>query len=429
MPPLLIAATALLAILQFLIPRKWAFTPILIACFHLGDLEIIPNLTPVRIMILCGLIRAGISGTLVFKPTCTLDKAFYVFSTIALLVSAAPRLDIPSPISQNLGLILNVHGTYLYGRSLLVGDKLIERYTIAMILLLLPLAALLTFEQRTRQNIYYHLGARADSSMVRGDRNRALGPFQHAILSGTVGAAALPFALILWRRKKIHGIVGIGASLAIVVSSASSGPMAAAIVTAAALMVWPARRWLSMIQRIGLVMVFVLHLISTRGIWYLMARMDLAGGSTGYHRAKLIDSAINDFGDWWLFGTDYTRNWMFSGVSWSSRHTDITNYYLQFGVTGGMGLLLAFVAILYYGFKTYGIRLRATNFENSTENFGLWCLGCSLVAHATSFLSVAYFDQSYANLFMLIALGPAIINFQSSSAISDSDAGKREQSV
>ena len=89
-------------------------------------------------------------------------------------------------------------------------------------------------------------------------------------------------------------------------------------------------------------------------VWYLMARIDLVGGSTGWHRAYLIDQALMHLSEWWIAGTDYTRDWMPYGVSWSPDHSDITNHYILLGVTGGIALIAAHVAVLTLAFKGVG---------------------------------------------------------------------------
>ncbi len=405
----LTVAVILLIVAQLSLPKRYAFVPMLIACMHLGDREILPELTPVRFMIIVGLFRAMTMKTLIIKPKNTLDKAFYVFSGIALLVSLAPRQDVPSPLMANLGLILNIHGSYLYGRSLLFGNDIIERFSKCMVIIMIPLAIGLAIEKNAGRNVYYPLGSASPTAGMRNGKIRAVGPFQHPILAGTCGAVGIPFGIFLIRRKKkLLGAIGIASSLCATFASASSGPIAAAMATGACAGIWIFRRRITQIQRTVLIAAIAAHIASSRGIWYLMASMDFVGGSTGYHRARLIDSAIVDFGNWWLCGTDYTRHWMFSGVSWSDRHTDITNYYLQFGVIGGVPLMTSFIAIILIAYKFYGKRIRQTSFENSSTNFGIWCVGSSLIAHTVSFLSVGYFDQSYANVFILIALGPAL---------------------
>ena len=80
--------------------------------------------------------------------------------------------------------------------------------------------------------------------------------------------------------------------------------------------------------------------------YYLLARIDLTGSSTSWHRAALIDMALGHLSEWWAFGTDHTRHWMPYGVPWSDNHSDITNYYISMGVNGGLPLMLLFIAIL-----------------------------------------------------------------------------------
>ena len=60
----------------------------------------------------------------------------------------------------------------------------------------------------------------------------------------------------------------------------------------------------------------------------LMARVDVFGGSTGWHRAWLIDTAVKHFSEWWLLGI---KN---SGV-WDPLLADVTNQYLVEGFDGG----------------------------------------------------------------------------------------------
>lgn len=417
MTPAFLVFVAVLAILQLVLPKRLAFAPLLIAACHLGNIEIASELTAVRLLILIGLGRALIGGNFSFSLSSTQDKAFLGFAVVALAVSVFPREDIPSPIKQNLGLIFNVVGTYLYGRAYLIGPNLAERFALTLICVITPLSLFLSLEQQTSKNAYSALGSRHDYAMTREGRNRAQGPFKHPILAGTVGAACLPFAISLWKRKRKTAILGIAASTMIAVASASSGPLAAACAGLLALYIWKYRKRIGLIQKVALAMIIGMHITSTRGVWYLMAHMDLAGGSTGYHRAKLIDNAMAEIDRWWLKGTDYTRNWMFSGVSWSDRHTDITNYYLHLAVIGGLGLLFCLVWILMSAYRSAGKALKEVDYEVSFESFALWCTGSALFVHVTSFLSVSYFDQMYVLFYMNIALIPGLVENLRSSAL------------
>lgn len=420
-----------LVVLQCMLPWRWAFVPLLLAALHAGNVELVKEMTPCRILILVGLARAVGAKRFVYSSRCPLDLAVVFFSVFAILIAAVPRLDVPSPLRQNLGLIYNVAGTYFYGRAYLPDSGAIWRFATAMSFSIMVLAAGLTIEQQTRKNPYSFLGSIRGDAVIRNGRIRALGPFKHPILTGTAGAAAVPIACILWRRRRRAALIGIISGIAGTVASSSSGPLAALLVSVVALAGWRFRGHLRFIQRMTLALLIVMHLTSSRGVWYLMARMDLVGGSTGYHRARLIDSAIEDLAKWWLAGTDYTRNWMWSGVSWSTRHTDITNYFLHIGVIGGIGLLGGLLAMLWFAFRTIGrafsFSAREEELEETSQklqfveedeegedarseiDFAYWCVGSAILAHAVTFLSVSYFDQMYVVFYLTLGLVPSFL--------------------
>ena len=138
-------------------------------------------------------------------------------------------------------------------------------------------------------------------------------------------------------------------------------------------------------------------------VYYIIARINLVGGSTGWHRSALIESAFNHLQEWWFAGTDYTRHWMPTGVSWSPDHTDITNHYIQMGVIGGLPLMFLFIAILVKGFSFVGQTVGQSSDLPSETRFMVWALGSALFTHAATFISVSYFDQSYLFIYMTLA--------------------------
>lgn len=137
--------------------------------------------------------------------------------------------------------------------------------------------------------------------------------------------------------------------------------------------------------------------------YYIIARLDITGSSTGWHRARLIESSVAHLNEWWLGGTDYTRHWMPTGVSWSPDHSDITNQYLKMGVLGGLPLMCLFIAILATAFRYVGKGIRRSHLASKGDGALVWALGCALFAHAVTFVSVSYFDQS--SLFIYLTLG------------------------
>ena len=135
--------------------------------------------------------------------------------------------------------------------------------------------------------------------------------------------------------------------------------------------------------------------------YYLMARTGMGG--SGWHRARLIQTSIEHLHEWWLAGTDYTRHWMPTGVSWSPDHTDITNHYIQMGIYGGLPLMVLFIFILAKGFSYVGETLKNEDEQKPGHQFFLWALGASLFANVATMISVSYFDQSFIFLYLVLA--------------------------
>lgn len=146
--------------------------------------------------------------------------------------------------------------------------------------------------------------------------------------------------------------------------------------------------------------------VAGRGPWYIMASLDLVGGSTGWHRAKLIDQGFTYFGDWWLWGTDYTRHWMATGVSWSSDHVDMTNYYLHLGVVGGVMLPLAIIIAMIYCLRNLYLGMDLASPENQLL---MWFWGAMICTHAVSFVSISYFDQMFVFFYLSLAAVPGLL--------------------
>jgi hypothetical protein len=75
-------------------------------------------------------------------------------------------------------------------------------------------------------------------------------------------------------------------------------------------------------------------------------------------------------------------------------HSDITNYYLSFGVIGGFLAMLLVIAMIWRAFVWVGRIVANGPVELREHRFMIWCLGAALLAHAVTSLAVAYFDQS-----------------------------------
>lgn len=403
---------------QLALPRRLAFIPLLIALFHLGNASLLSEFTPMRLVILTGLMRALAGGFLSWSFGNRLDQFVMVFCGVALLSTVGHEGNeyVRSPLIERGGLVLNVLSSYLYARAYFSGPDFVVTFAQWLAIVLIPFSTMMALEQATGRNPYFLLGARSENTSIRNDRFRAKGPFGHAILAGTAAAAALPFMVLLLRHRKGLGAAGIAASVVGSVATVSSGPVVAMGCAMGLLLLWRWRHLLGRMKACAGLLLIVLNFTMSRPIWFLIARIDIVGGSTGWHRSKLIDTAMNNLDEWWLFGTDYTRHWMHSGVTWNPNHTDITNYYLQMGVTGGLPLMVAFLAIIITALRVLEKSMVVLRAAGDEREFHAWCLWTGILTHCVSFISISYFDQSYAGFFLLVGAAPAIAAWVSEAA-------------
>jgi hypothetical protein len=402
MNPLLLMFSAALVAAQFMLPRRLAFLPLLIAACHTPyHVALLGQFTAVRLVLIAGIARALMSGLQRWTPTNRLDLLMAIWSGVALL--SAVGHETGNPFQYRAGLVLNVFGTYFYARAFIRSPADFTTFIRLLAVVLVPLAGMLAIEVITGSNAYHGLGSRLENALVRADRTRAMGPFGTPILAGTMGAVALPLLVSLWRSHPLTAKAGIASSLVIIVASASSGPIGTLLIGGGALLLWRWRQWLTQIQIAAVVLIFVVQLFRERSVWYLISLIDFVGGSTGYHRSQLLDSTINHLNEWWLWGTDFTRHWMPYGLPANPDHCDLTSYYVHLGVIGGVPLLLTLLVIIWTAFTSLGARIRVVRKAKQPNEFLLWCVGCALFAHTLTFFTISYFDQLYVFFYAVIA--------------------------
>jgi hypothetical protein len=280
----------------------------------------------------------------------------------------------------------------------------VENLIKAIACVLLLVAVEMIQEHFTKSNLFSIFGGVPEMAWIRDGKLRSQGPFSHPILAGSVGAVCLPLMIGLYRLNKRASFVGTIACVGMVFASSSSGPLMSLMVSIFALILWRWRYFTGQMRIAIVVAYMLLSLMMTDPAYYIIARIDLTGSSTGWHRAKLIEMGIAHLNEWWLGGTDYTRHWMPTGVSWSQDHTDITNYYLKMGVIGGLPLMGLLIAALSFGFQYIGQSLRLSQQEPWEQRFMIWSVGAALLSHVATCISVSYFDQSYIFLFVNLAL-------------------------
>jgi hypothetical protein len=302
-----------------------------------------------------------------------------------------------------VGILFDTVGVYYLCRVFIRDSRDIETLFKIVCIVLAPLAATMLVERFTGTNPLSRINFGATEVITTNGHFRAQGPFGHPILAGTVGASCLPMAIYFWRKNKQLALAGLAATLAIIFASGSSSPIMTALSAIGALALWTIRGYLRTIRWLVVLLIIALSFLMHDPVYYLMARIDITGGSTGYFRAALLQSAFDHLAEWWLAGTDYTRHWMPTGIAANAKHTDMTNYYLQMGVWGGLPLVMLFVWLLIAAFKRIGKALRSVRATARDKQFLIWTLGCILFSHVIAFCGISYFDQSSVFLCIVLA--------------------------
>jgi hypothetical protein len=405
--PLGLGFTLAMCFLLLVLPRKYALFPILaLVCYMtmgmrvmVGDL----NFTMIRILLLFGWARLILRGEFRKIKLNSLDKVV-IATCISGLIAYCLLWQTGDALKYRLGEAYNELGMYFFFRMLLRDEADVVQALKLASIAVLPLAAAMFLESRTGHNPFAIFGGVPELTFVRDDRLRCEGPFAHPILAGTFGSSIMPLFVGLWLylgKKRTWVIPAIIGSGIIMFTSASSGPLLTFMMGLMAFAFWPLRKSMRKVRWAIVGVLAALQLIMKAPVWYLLARVDVVAGSTGYHRAVLIDRALANLPDWWLVGTKSTEAW----ASKDDHLFDVTNAYILAGANGGLLTMILFTATIVLAFKAVGrtIRLGEIDRPGSNSLRLVWALGAALLVHTASYVSVSYFDQNFVNWYMLLA--------------------------
>jgi hypothetical protein len=224
------------------------------------------------------------------------------------------------------------------------------------------------------------------------------------LTAGAFGATLIPLFLALWHRggSRLMAVIGVVSAVTIAITSRTSTAISACLATVIGLGMWPFRDKLRQIRWLLVVSLVTLHLAMKAPVWALIARIDLVGGSTGWHRFKIIDNFIHHFWDWWLVGCNNYWAWEGGDDMW-----DTANQYVATGETTGLIALILFLTTIVYGFKYLG-RARKAAGKHPAQAWFLWLLGVALFSNLVAFFGISYFDQTFIYWYALLAIIVAV---------------------
>jgi hypothetical protein len=408
------AFVSVCALLILVLPRRLGAVPLLLAAGYMTTGQLIEiggaTFTALRLVIAAGFLRVLIRGERVTGGLKRVDWFVMLWGTILVATSADHTSE---AWLYRSGIVWSEVGSYFLLRIFMQDLDDVERTFRILALGLAPLSLLILMQKSTGTNPFAALGGVSEFAAIRDGNIRANGPFSHAILAGTVGAVYLGIGLALWRGSRALSLASCAAGTAIVYSSASSGPVLMVAFIVLGLLAWPLRHHMRSVRAFVVCAVLLLAAVMHDPVYYLMARVDLVGGSQGYFRARLIQSSIEHLSEWWLAGTDHTSHWMPTGIAADPRHTDIANHFLHMGVLGGLPLLAMFLLILTTSFRNVGLAMRRKAGASDGNPHIVWALGALLFGSMMNLISITLFDQS-ATFFWLIVAAIAAVASQPS---------------
>lgn len=406
--PLGLVAVLVLGMASMLLPRRHAIVPMLIlACFVAPAQRIVVlglDFNLLRVMVLFGWARVLLRSEWSQLRWCAIDTVVIAWATAGTLAYSVLHGS-TSALVFKLGTSFDAVGMFFLFRFLVRDANDILAISKGMALIAIPVAIVLMIERTTGRNAFAFFGGVPEFTPVRQGKLRAQGAFAHPILAGVFWASLAPLMASLWwtaAKERWLAIIGVGAAIVIIVACASSTP---AVAFAAAMMAgtfFVIRHWMRWIWVGALMGVVGLHLIMNAPVWHLISRINLIGGSTGWHRFYLIDQAIQHVGEWWLLGTTSTAHWGWGLI-------DLTNQYVLEGVRGGLLTLCLFVLLIVLAFRNIGALLRVRG-QSSEKQVLAWSLGVALFVHVVSFMAVSYFGQIIVLWYLTLAMIASLTN-------------------
>jgi len=395
-PPTLLLAI-FLAGLTIMIPRKYFLVPYILAvCFVPSDQRIIIgqfDFTVLRLLVGAGVLRILLRAEQRRLSLNTIDRLLlmWVFCGAAVYIIQWKNTE---AVINRAGFLFDAVGLYwLFRQNIRSGSDVKRMFRLFAFCAIISLPFIL-LEWSTGSNPFVIFGRVVTS--VRGERFRCQGAFPHSIMMGLFWAVLAPMFVALARteKSKILYWAAFISSLAIVIVSASSSPLLVLLLALAAFYAFNWRRHSASIAWAIVAVTAALHIVMNAPVWHLIARVNIVGGSTGWHRYNLIDKAIRNFNEWMVLGCRSTKHWGF-GLE------DVTNQYVLEGVRGGAITLLIFLIMIYATLKL--LVNSSLRYRGRREQLLIWGLVSMMIAHCVGFIGASYFGQISVLWYMTLA--------------------------
>lgn len=405
-----IIITALLVMAVLSSPKKYLLLPFIIgACFVPTDQRVIIfslNFTVLRILVLAGIIRIMIRGENINIHWNRFDILVFTWVICGAFIYCIQWMNLKAMINRS-GLLFDVIGLYwIFRKTVRTWDDIksaVNYYAVCII----ALAPFVAIEWASGDNPFEALGR--VTTLVRDQRYRCQAAFPHSIMLGLFCASLIPlFAGLAGFKKNISFyILAIAAVIFIIAATASSTPILTMGAIIVLLFMYNFRKYVSSAGWLFLILVIGLHITMNKPVWHLFARINVLGGSTGWHRFNIIDQAIKHLSQWAILGCKSTGSW-----GWGLG--DITNQFVLEGVRGGLITLFLFILMLFTGINR--ILKLCISESDKAKRFMLWSIFVMILAHCISFLGVSYFGQITMLYYMSLSMVGLLIELETNNS-------------
>ena len=401
-----IIAISVLAILVLALPKKYFLLPFILGAFFIpSDQRILIfslDFTAVRILVLAGLIKTVMAGPSRPLKITTFDKFVYTWAICGAVVYVFLWTS-GRALVYKCGVLFDIIGMYWLFRKNIHSWVDISQLIRSFAICALILSGFIVIEAVTGNNPFSILGK--VGTVVREERLRCQGPFPHSIMLGLFCATLVPLFLGMTKIEKDSRLYWTAAFMCgvMVFLSASSTPLVVLMAVIVGVYGFKYRHLIPQGGAIAIAGLIALSIVMDAPVWHLISRINVVGGSTGWHRYNLIRQAINHVNEWAVLGCRSTAHWGY-GMQ------DVTNQFIFEGVRGGILTLLLFVTMIFIGLKSIlSVSLKAPNVPLQWLS---WCIFVSMAGHCLAFMGVTYFGQITMQWYMMLAVAGFLTEYQ-----------------
>lgn len=229
---------------------------------------------------------------------------------------------------------------------------------------------------------------------------RAKGSASHPI---NFGMAMMLMAGLLWSTRGVgrrRSALGAGAALVAAMTSLSSGPLIAIMLTLICNALFYARRLIKPLLACLVLVAIFLELASNRHFYELVDYLAFNTG-TAWYRTRLLEVGVGMLHEYWLFGYGGEPPNHWAQQIDTRGHVDMVNNYLIVATNSGLLGLFLYLAVQILALR--GV-VRAFGRADMPGKMYTYGLGATLVALMLGSMSVGLFGPSLLLSWMLMGL-------------------------